>query len=135
MSDDDNEPKIVYTIPYYDYLRFERWKFYFWVLLTVTILTNIFYANLGLIMAVVPRPILNQILGITPEMQRNMDRNEAISKRYERWQAQEKVNQENLAKTRQQAYFAEEAKKYKIEHDQMMNAPVSEETAKFRAFH
>jgi hypothetical protein len=136
MHDDNhNQPKIVYTLPYFTYLRFERWKFYFWILVAVSILSNVLMANLAIVFAVVPKPLMNHILGITPEMARNQAHNEVLIERRERFEKQEKTREEALVKARLKAYNIESAKKSRAEMDKDINNPhVSEETARGRAF-
>jgi hypothetical protein len=133
---DDNRPHIVYTIPYSDYLLAQGFKRVFMFLVGVTIVTNVFLWTLHLITLAVPAPILNQMMGKTPEQVRIEAQNKAISERRERWDKQEKIRQETIAKDRQKAYSAEAARKSKLELDKIINNPVvSEETARLRAFH
>ena len=133
---DNNEPRIVYTIPYFTVLKFQRWKFYFWSLVAVSILSNVFMANLAIVMTVVPKPLMNHILGITPEMAQQKAERDVLIERRERFDKQEKLRNQAIAETRQEAYRAEAAKKYKAQMDAIINNPnVSEETQRWRAFH
>jgi hypothetical protein len=133
---DNNRPHIVYTIPYSDYLLAQGFKRVFMFLVGVTIVTNVFLWTLYLVTLAVPAPILNQMMGKTPEQVRAEARNEATLERRERWEKQEKIRQEAIAKARQKAYSAEAARKSQIELDKMLHNPiVSEETARLRAFH
>ena len=133
---DNHEPRIVYTIPYFTVLKFQRWKFYFWSLVAVSILSNVFMANLAILMTVVPKSLMNHILGITPEMAQQKVEREALIDRYERFQKQEQARNQAIAEARQEAYRAEAAKKYKAKMDAIVNNPnVSEETQRWRAFH
>jgi hypothetical protein len=133
---DHNRPHIVYTIPYSDYLLAQGFKRVFMFLVGVTIVTNVFLWTLYLVTLAVPAPILNQMMGKTPEQVKAEAQNRATSDRRERWEKQEKIHQETIAKERQKAYAAEAARKSQLELDKMLHNPVvSEETARLRAFH
>ena len=131
---DINDPKIVYTLPYFTYLKFQRWKIYFWVLLTAGILGPIFMLNLALITAITPKPLMNHILGITPEMAQRAAERDAISDRQERFDKAEKARNEAIAKQRQ-TYTAEDAAKYRADMAEIFNhAKTDDANVRFRAF-
>ena len=133
---DDNRPNIVLVVPYYDYVDFLALKLFLKFLVGVSIVSNVFFLNLGLFMYIVPKPIVDHMMGKTTEQVKIEARNAAISDRYERFEKQEKIRKEAIFKDKQKKVLAESAKKSRLELDKIINNPVvSEETARLRAFH
>ena len=131
---DPNEPKIVYTIPYFTHLKLERLKYYFFGLCGVAVISPIFWMNLALVTAITPKPLMNHILGITPEMERQQAERDAIIDRQERFDKAEKARNEAIAKQRQ-TYTAEDAAKYRADMAEIFNhAKTDDANVRFRAF-
>ena len=133
---DINDPKIVYTLPYFTYLKFQRWKFYFWALLTVGVVSPIFMMNLALVTAIIPKPLMNHILGITPEMERQQAERDVLIDRRERFEKAEAIRNKAIAEQRKAAYNAESAVKSQAELDAIVNKPqTSDEAVRWQTFH
>ncbi|NJM77989.1 MAG: hypothetical protein HC852_22200 [Acaryochloridaceae cyanobacterium RU_4_10] len=98
---DDNRPIIVFTVPYYDYVDFLLLKLFLKFLVGVSIVSTVFFFSLGLFMYIVPKPIVDHMMGKTSEQVKIEARNAAVLDRYERFQKQEKIRQEAIAKDRQ----------------------------------
>jgi hypothetical protein len=109
---EDNRPRIVYTIPYYDYLAAQGLKRVFKFLVGVTIVTNVFLVTLYLISLAVPEPILNRMMGKTPEQARIEAHNDAVMKEHDKRENLRIKQEKAMAHQRQQDYYAANKAKY-----------------------
>ncbi len=131
-----NEPPLILTMPYTDYVRAKGIFFVLVWSFRLSVFLFPFFCLGVIVVSVVPKPVIDHWLGKTPEEIRIEAQRDATLARYEKWEKQEKIRQENIAKERQKAYMAESARKSQIELDKLMNNPnISEETARLRAIH
>ena len=132
---DPNEPKIVYTIPYFTHLKLERLKYYFFGLCGVAVISPIFWMNLALVMAITPKPLMNHILGITPEMERQQAERDVLIDRRERFDKAEAARNQAIAQERKAAYSAEAGANYRAYMAELeRHAQADDATARLRAF-
>lgn len=131
-----NEPPLILTMPYTDYVRAKSARFVLvWSFRLSVFLFPFWWIGVAIV-STVPKPVIDHWMGKTPQQVRIEAQRDASLARYEKWEKQEKIRQENIAKERQKAYMAESARKSQIELDKLMNNPnISEETARLRAIH
>jgi hypothetical protein len=88
-----SKPDFVIAIPYRDWSRYQLMRTSFWILLAVGISAGMFNICLGILVFSVPEPILDSLVGFSPERRANLNRNEKARASGKILQAKEEARQ------------------------------------------